>query len=97
MGGKLLPSPTWMRILAPVLTPIPGIAVRPWKEGEPPAIPRFSWRGVALVEDGLERAGEAGDDQGGGVHAGDDDGLFVERGKMSSTRRSAILGAFGRS
>ncbi|GHB55643.1 hypothetical protein GCM10010347_27020 [Streptomyces cirratus] len=35
----------------------------------------------ALVKHGLERAGEARDDQGGRVRTRDDDGLFVQRGE----------------
>lgn len=35
----------------------------------------------ALVEHGLQRAGQAGDDQRGSVGAGNDDGLLVERGE----------------
>lgn len=33
MTGKVLPSPTSMRILAPVLTPTPGMDVRTFKRG----------------------------------------------------------------
>lgn len=51
----------------------------------------------ALVEYCLDRVGKAGDDQCGRVSAWNVDALFVSAVKVSSARRSAIHGAFGRS
>jgi hypothetical protein len=62
---------------------MPGIEVRTLQRGWA-GFQKFLDSGgeeFALVQNGGERAGEAGDDERGRVGAGDDDGLFVECGE----------------
>lgn len=54
---------------------------RPPRSPTGPQVSDASWPAFSLVEDGLERVCEAGDDQCGCVGAWDDDGLLVQCGE----------------
>lgn len=95
--GKLLPSPTSMRILAPVLTPIPGIEVRTlergWASSSSSIRPASSvrWSRTAVSE-----PARLGTINAAASVPGTTTVCSSSAVKMSSTSRSAIRGAFGR-
>lgn len=80
--GNALPSPTSVGIMAPVLTPIPGVDVRTL--GKRVSLQQLldpGGREFALVEDGAEGSGEPEHDERCRVSAGNDHGLLIQSGE----------------
>ncbi|MBA8956970.1 hypothetical protein HNR61_008660 [Actinomadura namibiensis] len=96
-AGKALPSPTSIRTRAPVLTPTPGIDVRTFEEGwsssGSPIRPAGGFRWSSMAGSEATRPGRtsaaAFPPKTATISSSD-------AAKTSSSRRSAILGAFGR-